>query len=313
MNSYIQKRKNWLSICLFAVSIMVLCVPMPGQAAKAAQKTFASPEQAVQALIDALKTGNTKALYDIFGPGAKGVLSSGDTVQDKAAKEQFIRAYETKNTLVPDGDTRTVLQLGEEDWPFPIPIVKKAGKWSFDTRKGKEELINRRIGRNELNTIQTCLAFVDAQREFALRDKDGEGLREYAQKFVSTPGKKDGLYWDAKPGEEESPFGDLFAKATAEGYKRGNNPVPYHGYFFKMLTEQGNNAPGGPTSYIVNGKMIGGFGMVAYPAEYGVSGIMTFIVNHDGVVYQKNLGKDTARIAKAMKAFDPDKSWKKVE
>ncbi|MRR18281.1 MAG: DUF2950 domain-containing protein, partial [Deltaproteobacteria bacterium] len=253
------------------------------------------------------------ALYDIFGPGGKEVLSSGDAVQDKAAKEQFIRAYETKNTLVPDGDTRTVLQLGAEDWPFPIPIVKKAGKWSFDTRKGKEELINRRIGRNELNTIQTCLAFVDAQREFALRDKDGDGLREYAQKFVSTPGKKDGLYWDAKPGEEESPFGDLFAKATAEGYKRGDNPVPYHGYFFKMLTEQGKNAPGGPADYIVNGKMIGGFAMVAYPAQYGVSGIMTFIVNHDGIVYQKNLGKETARIAKAMKAFDPDKSWKKVE
>ena len=235
-------------------------------------------------------------------------------MEDRAVRERFLKAYEAKNALIPDGDAKAVLQIGTEEWPFPIPIVKKGEKWFFDTKKGKEELINRRIGRNELDTIQTCLAYVDAQREYAGKDRDGDGLFEYAQKFVSTPGKKDGLYWEAKPGEEESPFGDLFARATREGYKKtSNKPIPYHGYFFKILKAQGKNAPGGAYDYLVNGRMIGGFAMVAYPAQYGVSGVMTFVVNHDGIVYEKNLGKNTAKIAQAMKLFDPDKTWRKVE
>jgi hypothetical protein len=294
--------------------ILLLTFPLQGYAAQIKQKTFASPEEAVKALVDAAKSGNQEELMVIFGTAGREVLSSGDTVDDKAVKEQFLKAYETKNTLIKEGDTKAVLQIGAEDWPFPIPLVKKNQQWVFDTKKGKEEMNNRRIGRNELSTIQVCLAYVDAQREYAAKDRDGDGLFEYAQKFVSTPGKKDGLYWEAKPGEEESPLGDFAARAAGEGYKKtSNKPVPYHGYYFRVLKAQGKNATGGAYDYLVNGRMIGGFGMVAYPAKYGVSGVMTFVVNHDGIVYEKNLGKDTTRIARAMKLFNPDKTWKKVE
>jgi hypothetical protein len=318
MNTHTQKNKKWLLTIMCSVAfvavVIILSVPLHSYAAPAQQKTFASAEEAVKALIDAAKAGNQEELMAIFGPAAKDVLSSGDAVEDRTVRERFVKAYEAKNALVQDGDARAVLQIGPHDWPFPIPIVKKNQQWSFDTKKGKEELNNRRIGRNELNTIQTSLAYVDAQREFAAKDRDTDGLFEYAQKFVSTPGAKDGLYWEAKPGEEESPFGDLFARATREGYKKTDNkPTPYHGYYFKILKAQGKNAPGGAYDYVVKGRMIGGFGMVAYPANYGVSGVMTFVVNHDGIVYEKNLGKDTAKTAQAMKLFNPDKTWKKAE
>ena len=301
-------------VCFVACATMMILVsfPVQGYAAKAPQKTFASPEEAVKALIDAAKSDNQEQLLAIFGPLGREVLSSGDPVEDKATRERFLAAYETKNALIKEGDTKTVLQIGTEEWPFPIPLVKKNQQWSFDTKQGKEEINNRRIGRNELSTIQVCLAYVDAQREYVAKDREGDGFFEYAQKFVSTPGKKDGLYWEAKPGEEESPLGDFAAKATREGYKKtANKPIPYHGYYFKVLKAQGKNAPGGAYDYTIKGRMIGGFGMVAYPANYGVSGVMTFIVNHDGIVYEKNLGKDTAKIAQAMKLFDPDKTWKK--
>ena len=318
MNTHTQKKEKWFVtfLCTVALAavVMVLSIPLHSYGAPVKQKTFASAEEAVKALIDAAKAGNQEELMAIFGPAAKDVLSSGDAVEDRTVRERFVKAYEAKNALVQDGDARAVLQIGPHDWPFPIPIVKKNQQWSFDTKKGKEELNNRRIGRNELSTIQTCLAYVDAQREYAAKDRDTDGLFEYAQKFVSTPGTKDGLYWEAKPGEEESPFGDLFARATREGYKKTDNkPTPYHGYYFKILKAQGKNAPGGAYDYVVKGRMIGGFGMVAYPANYGVSGVMTFVVNHDGIVYEKNLGKDTAKIAQAMKLFNPDKTWKKVE
>lgn len=317
MRTYIRKNGTWLLrfLCSAAIVtfIIVLSVPLQGNAAQARQKTFASPEEAMKALVDALKADNMKELAAIFGPAGKEVLSSGDAIQDKAGRERFLEAYEVKSALVKDGDAKAILQIGTEEWPFPIPIVKKGKKWSFDTKRGKEEITNRRVGRNELGTIQGSLAYVDAQREYAAGGRNEEGLLEYAQKFVSTPGKKDGLYWEAKPGEEESPFGDLFARATQEGYKKtSNKPVPYHGYFFKILKAQGRNAPGGAYDYTVNGRMIGGFAMVAYPAQYRVSGVMTFVVNHDGVVYEKNLGKDTAKIAQAMKLFDPDTTWRKV-
>lgn len=318
MNTHTQKKTKWLMtfVCSVACATMMILVSFSVQsyAAKTPQKTFASPEEAVKALVDAAKSGNQEELLAIFGPAGREVLSSGDTVDDKAVKEQFLKAYETKNTLIKEGDTKAVLQIGTEEWPFPIPLVKKNQQWSFDTKKGKEEINNRRIGRNELSTIQVCLAYVDAQREYAAKDRDGDGLFEYAQKFVSTPGKKDGLYWEAKPGEEESPLGDFAAKATQEGYKKtSNKPVPYHGYYFKVLKVQGKNAPGGAYDYIINGRMIGGFAMVAHPANYGVSGVMTFVVNHDGIVYEKNLGKDTTKIAQAMKLFNPDKTWKKIK
>jgi hypothetical protein len=290
---------------------MVLAAPLQGYAAQAGQKTFASPGEAVNALIGAVKAGDMKELNAIFGPGGKDVLSSGDPTQDRAGRERYLQAYDAKNALIQEGDSKAILQIGTEEWPFPVPIVKRGNKWSFDTKKGKEELINRRIGRNELDTIQTCLAFVDAQREFAGKDRNGDGFFEYAQKFISTPGKKDGLYWEAKAGEEESPLGDFAAMAAREGYKKANiRPVPYHGYFFKILKAQSKNAAEGAYDYMVRGKMIGGFAMVAYPSRYGVSGVMTFIVNHDGIVYEKNLGKDTDKIAQAIKLFNPDTTWK---
>lgn len=320
MHTYTRKSEKWplRFFCSVAVAtlIIVLSVPLQGYAAQAREKVFASPEEAVKALVDAVKAENMAELSAIFGPAGKEVLSSGDAIADKAGREKFVKAYEMKNALIREGDAKVVLQIGTEEWPFPIPIVKRGEKWSFDTRKGKEELINRRIGRNELSAIQVCLAYVDAQREYALKDQDRDGLPEYAQKFRSDPGKKNGLYWEAKAGEGQSPLGPLFAAAQEKGYtvkQTGNKPAPYHGYYYRILTAQGKSAPGGAFDYVVRGNMIGGFALVAYPAKYGSSGIMTFIVNHDGVVYEKNLGKSTEKTAMAMKLFNPDQTWKKVE
>lgn len=317
MHTHPRKSEKWISRSFQFIAVVMiviaLSVPLPGYAAQAGERVFASPEEAVKALISAVKTDNMKELAAIFGPPGRQILSSGDPVEDRAGRERFLNAYEMKNALILDGDAKAVLQIGEEGWPFPIPVVKRGQKWSFDARKGKEELINRRIGRNELDTLQTCLAYVDAQREYTQKDMDKDGFYEYAQKFVSTPGKKDGLYWEAKPGEEESPLGDFSARATREGYRKtSERPIPYHGYFFKILKAQGKNAPGGAYDYLIDGKMIGGFALVAYPTQYGVSGVMTFIVNHEGVVCEKNLGRNTAKIARAMKAYDPEESWKQA-
>jgi len=300
-------------VVLFAVALIFLG---SHQKADAQQKTFKTPEEAVKSLMDAVKSNDTKELLAIFGTAGKEIISSGDKVADKAGSERFGKDYEEMSKLQKETDNKVILVVGNREWPFPIPIVKKGETWVFDTKAGKEELLNRRIGRNELNTIQTCLAYVDAQREYALKDRDSDKLREYAQKFWSAPGKKDGLYWETKEGEERSPFGSVAARGIQEGYairKPGDKPTPYYGYFYKILKAQGKNAPGGAYDYVVRGKMIGGFALVVFPAEYGASGIMTFIVNHDGVVYQKDLGKETGKIAKAMTKFDPDKTWKKVE
>jgi hypothetical protein len=320
MHTYTRKNEKWLVsfFCSVAVAtlIIVLSAPLQGYAAQARERVFASPEEAVKALVDAVKADNMEELRAIFGPAGKEVLSSGDATEDRAGRERFLKAYETKNALIQDGDAKVVLQIGTEEWPFPIPIVKRGERWSFDTRKGKEELINRRIGRNELNTIQVCLAYVDAQREYALKDRDANGLLEYAQKFRSDPGKKNGLYWEVKAGEAQSPLGPLFAAAQERGYSTkgaGGKPVPYYGYYYRILTGQGKNAPGGAYDYMVRGNMIGGFALVAYPAKYGSSGIMTFIVNQDGVVYQKDLGKSTEKSAVAMKLFNPDQTWKRAQ
>lgn len=305
--------------CLYGLAVVfiaALIVFGSYRKADAQQKTFKSSEEAVKNLIDAVKADDTKELLAIFGSAAKELISSGDEVADKAGRERFVKSYEEMNKLVNESDKKVILHVGNEDWPLPIPLIKKGEKWFFDAKAGKEEILNRRIGRNELNTIQTCLAYVDAQREYALKDWDGDGLFEYAQKFVSTPGKKDGLYWEAKEGEEQSPLGPLVAKAVKAGYtlrKSGEKPKPYQGYFYKILKAQGKNAPGGEYDYMVRGKMIGGFALVAYPAQYGNSGVMIFMVNHDGAVYQKDLGRETEKIASAMKKFNPDNTWKKVE
>ena len=308
------------SICRLGFAIIVAAMMLAGFyqsafAADAKQKGFKSPEETVKALIDAVKGNNAKELLTNLGPSGKELISSGDEVADKTGRDHFVKAYEEMNKLVNENYKKVILHIGNGDWPFPIPIVKVGKYWFFDTKAGKEEILNRRIGRNELNAIQVCLAYVDAQREYVLKDRGGK-LLEYGQRFISEKGKKDGLYWEVKEGEEQSPLGPLVAKAAREGYtgkKSGDKPSPYHGYYYKILKAQGKNASGGEYDYVVKGKMIGGFALVAYPAEYGNSGIMTFIVNHNGVVYEKNLGKDTQKIATTMKKFDPDKAWKKVE
>ena len=300
---------------VFAVAT-VFSAPDSSAASKAKPKAFASPEEAVKALVDAMKTGDKAQLSAIFGPDSGSLISSGDDVRDKAARERFLKDYEEKSSLEKKSDDEVILQVGKEDWPLPIPIRKKGSAWSFDVKAGKEELLSRRIGRNELNVIELLQAYVDAQREYAARDWDGDGVYPYAQKFRSTPGKKDGLYWDAGEGEEESPFGPLAARAAREGYAKAaksGEKSPLHGYYFKVLKAQGKHAPGGPYDYVVKGNMILGFGLVAYPAKYGSSGIMTFIVNQEGVVYQKDLGRETSKAAEAMKRYDPDPTWRKVE
>jgi hypothetical protein len=278
------------------------------------QRSFASPEEAVGALVDALKSKDIQALEAIFGPGSKDLVSSGDPVSDKAGADRFISLYAEKNSLQEESAGKVILHLGNEDWPFAIPIVKKNALWRFDARQGRHEILARRIGRNELSAIQVCLAYVDAQREYALEDRNGDTLPEYAQKFLSDPGKKNGLYWKVKEGEKPSPLGPLAAEANKQGYTRKDGkPSPYHGYYYRILKAQGKSAPSGAYDYMVKGKMIGGFALVAYPAKYASSGVMTFIVNHDGVVYQKDLGRQTAKTAQAMKLFNPDSTWKKVE
>jgi hypothetical protein len=276
------------------------------------QRRFASIEAATQALVDAIRAGDQKAMLGVLGENAKGLVSSGDPVSDRLARERFVAAYDAKHSFEAGGG-KVVLVLGQDDFPFPIPIVPDGPSWRFDTAAGREEILNRRIGQNELNTIQVCLAYVDAQREYYARDPDNNGLLQYARTFASSPGKRDGLYWPGKPGEVPSPLGPLVARARGEGYsKTGSGPVPYWGYYYRILTAQGKDAPGGAYDYLAHGRLIGGFALVAYPAQYGASGVMTFIVNHDGVVYQKDLGPNTVASARAMKEFNPDSTWKKV-
>ena len=279
--------------------------------AQPAQRTFATPEAGVAALIDAARMNDQAALESILGPRSREVVSSGDPVADAAARDDFLTAYDEKSNLVPINDTTRVLQVGQSAWPLPIPLVRQGSSWRFDTDAGRDELINRRIGRNELNAIEASQAFVDAQQDYASEDRDGDMILEYAQRFISTPGMKDGLYWPVQAGEEESPLGPLFTEASADGYRVASSPggTPFYGYRYKILTSQGPEAMGGAYEYIINGNMLAGVGLVAYPAEYGVSGITSFIVNHDGVVYQKDLGPETAMTASAMTTFAPDTTW----
>jgi hypothetical protein len=307
--------KSLTCLAVVGAAILMLLYFAPCVLAATEQMSFPTAEQAVQVLVGALKINDTQKLESILGPGSEELISSGDDVMDAQTRQKFIDAYEEYNKLVGVDDSRQVLHLGKNDWPFPIPLVKKESAWFFDTQAGKEELLNRRIGRDELNTIQTSLAYVDAQREYALKDPDGDGVKEYAQQFASDPGTKNGLYWQSEEGEEPSPLGDLVANATEEGYSRkgSGERTSYHGYYFRILKSQGPKASGGAYDYVVNGKMIGGFGLVAYPAEYGLSGVMTFVVNQDGVVYQKDLGPDTDTLATEMIAFDPDETWQKSD
>jgi hypothetical protein len=249
-----------------------------------------------------------------MGSEGRGLVVSGDPVADRQARERFLQAYDAGNKLVAQGETMT-LQVGANDWPFPIPLVKQGERWRFDPPQGREEILARRIGRNELYTMQICLAIVDAQREYYAQDRNNDGILEYARQFASTPGKRDGLYWPTQPGEQPSPLGDLMVRARAEGYRRAadGGPTPYYGYMYRILTAQGPSAPGGAHEYVVRGHMIGGFAVVAFPAQYGASGVMTFMVNQDGDVYQKDLGPNTRAAAMGMKTFNPDRTWTKVD
>lgn len=298
-----------------AAIVLVTVFSFLASAQDTKQKKFKSPEDAFRALVEAAKNNDTGELLAIFGPEGKDIISSGDDVADRQARKRFVKAVGEAVKFSKLDDETVLTVIGKDEWSFPIPIVKSGQEWAFFTEDGREEIINRRIGRNELSTIQVSLAYVDAQRDYAGKDRNGDGVLQYAQHFVSQKGKKDGLYWEAAPGEDMSPLGPLVAKATEEGYtiRKGEKPSPYHGYYFKILKSQGSNAPGGEIDYVSKGKMVAGFGLMAYPAEYGVSGIMTFMVNQTGVVYQKDLGPKTGESAKAMTKYDPDKTWKKVE
>ena len=279
-----------------------------------AARAFPSPEAAATAFVEALRADDLKAMTAILGSSAERLISSGDPVADNEERERFVKEYDDVHALVGDGD-RVVIQVGKDQWPFPIPLVKTGSQWQFDAKAGQEELLARRIGKNELSAIQVALAIVDAQREYWRRNPQNALILQYARKINSTQGQRDGLYWPGKPGEDPSPLGPLVAEAQRQGYVgqgSGGKPVPYHGYYFRLLTAQGADAPGGAYDYLVRGQMIGGFALVAYPAQWGASGIMTFIVNHDGVVYEKNLGPKTAATAEAMKQFNPDATWRKV-
>ena len=284
-------------------------------ATAADQKTFDTPEKAVQALLKATQDENQEEILAVLGDDSKDLVYSGDTVQAKSNMERFVKAYNTKHTLVSKDDKTRVLQVGASDWPMPIPLVNDGGKWRFDTAAGKQELVYRRIGHNELGAIAVCRGFIDAQKDYAATGHDGlpEGI--YAQKLRSDSGKKNGLYWETPEGVPTSPAGPFLAQASNEGYESstvGEKGEPYHGYLYRILKAQGSAAKGGAKSYLTDGNLTGGVALVAYPAQYKVSGVMTFIINQHGIVYQKDLGDTTADLAAAMTEYNPDSTWTKV-
>jgi hypothetical protein len=302
----------------FATRLLLLALIIPFVACskpeKPSARAFASPDDASNALVTAVKAGDRDGLIAIFGPDSKEIIFSGDPVQDKNIGNAFAAGYDVMHRWrrMPDGGQ--ILLVGADNFPFPIPLKKNdGGQWLFDTAAGKDEILNRRIGRNELAIIEVCEAVADAQAEYFSGVHDGETTKQYALKFISDPGKQNGLYWKSPEGQPESPLGPLAAFATSEGYTaKPEGHTPFHGYYFRTLKGQGKNAPGGAKDYVVDGKMVGGFAFVAYPAEYGNSGVMTFMINQDGVVLQKDLGKTTTETATAMAEFDPDSSWSPV-
>ena len=293
-------------------SLTITAFMFAGVSVTSAQQAFRTPDEAASALVNAAKAGDMKAFMTVLGPDGEDIVSSGDEVADAETRQKFVAAYDAKHQISFDGDDKATMVIGQEDFPLPIPLVRKDGMWKFDSAAGRDEILFRRIGRNELDAIQACLAYVDAQNEYAEKDRTGAGINTYAQRIISGPGKKDGLYWPASQGEEDSPLGELIAQATQQGYRVGEGRSPFHGYYFKILTKQGAAAAGGELDYVVRGKMIGGFALVAYPAEYRNSGVMTFIVNHAGTVFQKDLGPNTAKLAERMSSFNPDQSWQRV-
>lgn len=297
-------------LALFGTGLPAVIVLVASTSSSQAQKAFPSPEQAAAALADAVKSGGNRSIIKVLGPPAREIVDSGDDVADREMRQRFTAAYDAKHSIKTEGNKKATLIVGDDDFPFPIPLYATSGGWEFDTKAGRREILYRRIGRNELDAIQTSLAYVDAQNEYAAKDH-GLGVGVYAQRIVSSPGKKDGLFW--QDDRDPSPLGELAADASREGYNVDGQGAPYHGYYYRILKAQGPDAPGGAVSYLVNSKMIGGFALVAYPADYGNSGVMTFLVNHSGTVYQKDLGWRTGVIAERMRLFEPDHTWKKVD
>jgi len=298
-----------LAACTLALALIVSATTT----AAAEQRTFASPQEGVDALAQAMKANDETALHAMFGPDADTLISSGDTVADVHNRSVFNTAYAESNRLDIEGAAQATLVIGKDEWPMPIPLVKEAGRWHFDTQKGANEILARRIGRNELSAMKTCLAIMDAEREYATRDLDADGVPEYAAHFVSHAGKRDGLYWPTSGNEPSSPLGALLAAAADEGYAQAGAHTlePYNGYYYRILTRQGKSAKGGARDYEVKGKLMGGLALLAYPARYGASGFATFMVSDDGAIYEKNLGPETQAIVSAITAFDPGAGWKK--
>jgi hypothetical protein len=264
--------------------------------------------------VETVQSSERKDVLAVLGPEGEDIISSGDEVADKNTQERFVKSYQEKVDFVKEKEDRVSVIIGNDNWPFPIPIVKKGEGWMFDTKAGREEVLNRRIGGNELSAIRVCLGYVDAQQEYASTDREQDGIIQFAQKFASDTYRRNGLYWEPAEGEIPSPVGPFAARAAAEGYRRaGDKPTPYHGYYYKILKGQGKSAPGGAYNYVINGHMVAGFALVAWPAEYGVSGVMTFIVNQNGTVYQKDLGPKTEGIVKAMTLYNPDRSWGRAQ
>jgi hypothetical protein len=302
---------------LLGLALTTFILVLPDRLFAAGEQQFSSPEAAVDALKTAVAAKDTNALHAIFGPAAHALVSV-DLVEATNERELFASGLAEKTVLMRESDSQAVLHLGADGWPFPIPLRKQDGQWLFDTEAGKEEILNRRIGANELGALHVCRAYVQAQREYASVDRNGDEVLAYAQRLRSTPGTHDGLYWTSKAGDEQSPLGPLVAQARVEGYRHktkilADEKTPYHGYYFKILTRQGKHAPGGKYDCVINGRMIGGFALVAWPAQSGNSGVMTFIVNQQGKVYQKNLGPKTSSIANGITTYDPDDTWTLVK
>src|SRR5262245_23019268 len=277
-----------------------------------AQERYRNPDEAVTALVDAVRTDSLQQMMRVLGPGSDEIVRSGDPVDDAALRKRFLDAFTAKHQIVPEGEDQAVLIVGEEDWPFPIRLVRLNNTWRFEGQLARSQIVYRRIGRNEMSAIDACGAYVTAQKEYAERGVAGKGV--YARRFISRPGERDGLYWPTPSGENESPLGKFATSATAKGYSvEGKRQAPYHGYYYRILTRQGPNAPGGEVDYMTGGNMVGGFALVAYPAQYRASGLMTFLVNQQGIIYEKDLGWRTTDIAMGMTSFDPDRTWRRVQ
>ncbi|HEU4685859.1 MAG TPA: DUF2950 domain-containing protein [Nitrospira sp.] len=304
-----------LRLCRLSFVILTALLSMPRAAASDlfVQTAFSSPEEGMEAFVEAIKLNDPVVLQTLLGPEGPELFNSGDPAADAQWRKLFLKAYAEANKVVfEDQNGRAILSVGRDAWPMPIPLIKSEEGWRFDSRRAAEEILNRHIGRNELAAIQVCLAIAEAEREYATSDADGDGVPGFAARFVSSPGKRDGLYWETRDDEPLSPIGPLLAAAADEEASGPTSAAPFHGYLYRMFTKQGQHAPGGAYDYWVNGTLLGGFAVLAYPAHYGVSGVVSFMINQDGVVYQKDLGPNTAALAAEMSEFDPDPSWRRA-